>query len=126
MHQLVRVELLLLVRDVLALARLAQAVALDGPREDDRRRALVADGGVVGSVDLLRVVAAEAHRPQLVVAHVLDHAQQARVDAVEVLPDVGTARNGVLLVLTVDDLAHAPCEQAVVVLREQVVPLGAP
>ena len=79
--------------------------------EDHRRRALVADGGVVGGVHLLRVVAAEAHRPQLVVAHVLDHAQQARVDAVEVLADVGAAGDGVLLVLAVDDLAHALGEQ---------------
>ena len=77
-------------------------------------------------MDLRRVVAAEAHRPQLVVAHVLDHAQQARVHAVEVLADVGAAGDRVLLVLAVDDLAHALRQQAVVVLRQQCVPLGAP
>ena len=39
--QLLFVHLLLLVRDVLAFARLAEPVALDRPREDDGRRALV-------------------------------------------------------------------------------------
>ena len=58
--QLVFVQLLLLVRDVAAFAGLAQAVALDRLGEDDRRRALVLDGGLVGGVDLFRVVAAAA------------------------------------------------------------------
>ena len=40
-EQLLRVEVLLLVRDVAALAGLAQAVALDRARQDDRRHALV-------------------------------------------------------------------------------------
>ena len=51
---------------------------------------------------------------------------EARVDAPEVLADVGAAGDGVLLVLAVDDLAHALHEQAVVVLREQRVPVAAP
>ena len=125
-HQFVCVEPLLLVGDVLALARLAETVALDRAGKHDGRRALLAHGGVVGGVDLRRIVAAEAHRPQLVVAHVLDHAQQARVHAVEVLADIGAAGDGVLLVLAIDDLAHALRQQAVVVLRQQRIPLGAP
>src|SRR5205823_569614 len=56
--QLLLVELLLLVRDVPALAGLTQAVALDRGGEDDRRRAGVLGGGLEGGVDLLRVVAA--------------------------------------------------------------------
>ena len=70
------VHLLLLVGDVLAFARLAQAVALDGPGEDDRRLALVLDGRLVGGVDLDRIVAAEVQRLRLLVGQVLDHLQQ--------------------------------------------------
>ena len=52
--QLVLVHLLLLVGDVLAFARLAETVALDCARQDDGRRALVLDRGLVGVVDLDR------------------------------------------------------------------------
>src|SRR5207247_818306 len=65
-------ELLLLVRRVLALAGLAQAVALDRLGEDDRRTARVFDGGLVGGVDLLRIVAAAAQVLQVLVAEVFD------------------------------------------------------
>src|SRR5256885_9846828 len=52
-------SLLLLVRDVLPLARLADAVALDRAREDDGRLSLRADRGVVGRVHFRRVVSAK-------------------------------------------------------------------
>ena len=124
--QFVFVELLLLVGDVLAFAGFAEAVALDRPGEDDGRRALVLDGGLVGVVDLHRIVAAERHLLQLVVAQVLDHLEQPRIDAPEVLADVGARLDGVLLILAVDDLAHALDEQAVAILGEQRIPLAAP
>jgi hypothetical protein len=48
--QLILVELLLLVRDVLAFARFAQAVALDRAAQDHGRGALRGRGGAVGGV----------------------------------------------------------------------------
>ena len=124
--QLVFVHLLLLVGDVLAFAGFAEAVALDGAREDDGRRALVLDRRLVGVVDLDRIVAAERHLLQLVVGQVLDHVEQPRIGAPEVLADVGARFDGVLLILAVDDLAHALDEQAVAILGEQRIPLAAP
>ena len=112
--------------DVLALASFAQPVALDGARQDDRRRALVLGGRLVGVVDLDRVVPAERQRLQLVVGEVLDHVEEPRVDAPEVLTDVRTRRDGVLLILAVDDLAHPLDQQTVTVLRQQRVPLASP
>ena len=89
--QLVLVQLLLLVGDVLAFAGLAEAVALDRAREDDGRLTLVLDGRLVGGVDLHRVVAAERQLLQLLVGQVLDHVEQPRIGAEEVLADVGAA-----------------------------------
>ena len=81
---------------------------------------------LVGVVDLDRIVAAERHLLQLVVRQVLDHVEQPRVGAPEVLAHVGAVGDRVLLVLAVDDLAHALDEQAVAILREQRIPLAAP
>ena len=92
----------------------------------DRRRALVLDRRLVGVVDLDRIVAAERHLLQLVVGQVLDHLEQPRIGAPEVLADVGARLDGVLLILAVDDLAHALDEQAVAILGEQRIPLAAP
>ena len=72
------------------------------------------------------IVAAERQLLQLLVGQVLDHLEQPRVGAPEVLADVGARFDGVLLVLAVDDLAHPLDEQAFGVLFEQIVPLGAP
>ena len=113
-------------RDVLAFAGLAQAVALDRAGEDDGRLALGLDGGLVGVEDLDRIVAAEPQPLQLIVGQVLDHLEQPRIGAEEVLADVGARFDGVLLILAVDDLAHALGEQAVVVAREAADPSRCP
>ena len=112
--------------DVLAFAGFAEPVALDRPGQDDRRRALVLDGGLVGVVDLDRIVPAQGHLLELIVRQVLDHVEQPRIDAPEVLADVGARLDGVLLVLAVDDLAHPLHEQPVAILGEQRIPLAAP
>jgi hypothetical protein len=62
-----RAHLLLLVGDVLRLARLAHAVALDGLGEDHRRLAGVLHRRGVGGVDLVRIVAAAVQAPDVVV-----------------------------------------------------------
>ena len=87
--QLVFVQLLLLVGDVLALAGFAQAVALDRARQDDRRLPLVLHGGLVGRVDLHRVVAAQRAASAVPRRSGADQRLQARVAAEQVLADVG-------------------------------------
>ena len=124
--QLVLVELLLLVGDVLAFARLSQAVALDRLCQDHRGRAAMVYRRLEGRVHLGRIVAAPVQLAQFVVRVVLDQIQEARIGAEEVLADVGARLDGVLLVLAVDGLLHAPAQQSVAVRRQQRVPVGAP
>ena len=126
LHQLALVQLLLLVCDVAPLARLTQPVALDRARQNHRRRALVRDRRRIRGVHLDRIVAAQPQPPELIVAQVFHQRPQARVDAPEVLPDVGAARHGVLLVLAINHLAHPPHQQALIVARQQAVPLATP
>ena len=127
LDQLGLVELLLLVGDVAAFAGLAQPVALDGLGQDDRGRAAVLDGRLVGRVDLQRIVAAA-----LQLAGVCSSlrsatiASQPRIDAEEMLADVAAGHDGVFLILAVDDFAHAADQQAVGVARQQRVPVRAP
>ena len=125
-RDLLLVELLLLVGDVAAFARLAQAVALDGVGQDERRLSLGFDGGFVGVIDLARIVAAAAEAQQVVVAQVGDEIEQLRVLAEEVLADVSAVLGDVRLELAVHDFAHALLQQAGLVARQQVVPILAP
>src|SRR5262249_21359666 len=52
--QLIFIELLLLMSDVAAFAGFAETVAFDRGRQDDRGRAFVIDGRVIGRVNLFR------------------------------------------------------------------------
>ena len=126
LHHLAVVHLLLVVGDVLALTRLADAVALDGPGQHHRRHVLGVDGALEGVVDLGRVVAAQRQLLQLLVRQVLDHLEQPRVGAPEVVAHVGAGLDRVLLVLAVDDFAHPLDQQPLVVVLEQGVPFRAP
>ena len=65
--QVVVVELLLLVRDVLAFAGLAHAEAFDGLRENHGRPPFVMHGLVVRGIDLHRVVTAAVQMPDVLV-----------------------------------------------------------
>ena len=93
--------------DVLPLAGLAHAVALDSLGQDHRRLVGVVDRGVVGGVHLLRVVAAAVQRPDVVIRHVGDQVEQLRILAEEVLTDVRAILRLEVLVLAVDALFHA-------------------
>src|SRR3990170_2222550 len=81
------VHLLLLVGDVLAFTGLAEAVALDGPGQDDGRRPLVAHRRAVRVVHLVRIVAADAKALELVVRQGTHHVEQPGVGAPEVLAE---------------------------------------
>ena len=84
------------------------------------------DGALEGVVDLDRVVPAERQLLQLLVGEVLDHLEQSRVGAPEVLAHVGAGFDGVLLVLAVDDFAHALDQQALGIALEQRRPTPSP
>jgi hypothetical protein len=124
--QLLLVELLLLVGDVAALARLAQPVAFDGVGQDHGGPVLGFHGRFVGVVDLARIVAAAPQLHQLVVAQVRHQVQQLGVLAEEVFADVGAVLGDVGLVLAVHRFAHALLEQAGGVAGQQRVPIFAP
>ena len=126
MLQIGLVHLLLLMGDVLPLSCLAQPVALDRARQDDRRRALVQHGGSIGVVDLERIVTADPKVHQLVVGKMTHHLEQARIGAPEVLAQVCAVLDHVALILAVDDFVHALDEGAFGVAREQGVPVGSP
>ena len=87
---------------------------------------LVSTARLVGVEDLDGIVAAESQALQLIVGQVLDHLQQPRIGAEEVLAEEGARFDGVLLILPVHDLAHPLREQSVVVAREELIPVAAP
>jgi hypothetical protein len=119
-------HLLLLVGDVLGLARLAHAVALDGLGEDEGRLALVLGGGAVGGKDLARIVTAAGQAPDLVVAHVGDQGRRLGITAEEMLADVGAVLRLEILVLAVDAFLHQARQHAGGVALDQRVPARAP
>ena len=99
-------ELLGLMGDHLPFAGRAHAVALDGLGEDDGRLALVVDRGLVGGVDLDRIVPAAGQRPDLGVGPVLDHRRRLGMAAEEVLADIGAVLRLEVLVFAVDAFLH--------------------
>jgi hypothetical protein len=116
----------LLVGDVLRLAGLAHAIALDGLGQDDGRLALVRHGGGVGGIHLVRIVAAAIQAPDVVVGPGGNHLQQFRVLAEEMLAHVGAVARLEGLVIAVDAFHHALLQQAGLVLRQQRIPVAAP
>src|ERR1700687_6468125 len=56
----------------------------------------------------------------------LNHLQQPRVGAEQVLPEVGSALDKILLILPVADFSQAPDQQAVAIILNQAVPIRAP
>src|SRR6185437_11668246 len=119
-------QLLLLVRNHLALAALAEAEALDGLGEDDGGLSLVAHGGCVGGMHLARIVAAAIEPPDLLIRHVGDHRLELRVLPEEVLAGIGAALGLEVLVLAVDAFLHDAPQQALVVAGEERIPTRAP
>ena len=124
--QVVVVELLLLMRDVLAFAGLAHAEAFDGLRENDGRPALVIHGRVVRRIDLDGIVAAAIQMPDVLVRQVRDHRLELGIAAEEMLARIRAAFGLERLVLAVDALLHRLAQQAVLIAREQRIPARAP
>ena len=127
-EQLLLGHLLDLVRRVASLEARAERPALDRLAEDDRRAtgAEVLGGRLVRRVELAVVVTTAGECDQLVVGEVRHHLAQALVGSEEVLPDVLTALDAVALELAVDRGVHLVEQHAVLVLRQELVPLRAP
>ena len=119
-------HLLGLMADHLAFAGRAHAVALDGLGEDEARLAFVLAGGLIGGVDLLRIMAAARQLPDLLVRPVGDEGRRFGIAAEEVLADVGAVLRLEVLVFAVDALLHQLAQFAGRVARQQFVPLRAP
>ena len=113
-------------RNVLAFARFAESVALDGLGENDGGRSGVVDRRLVGGVHFDRIVTAEPHAGELLVRKMLDHLEQAGIGAEEILAEIGAALDEIFLILAVGDLAHAPDEQAVAIGLNERIPIAAP
>ena len=124
--QLVFVQLFLLVSDVLAFTGLAQSIALDGLGQNDRGRSLVLDRRLVGGVHFDGIVPAQPHAGKLFVGKMLDHLQQARIAAEQVVPEVSAALDEIFLILAVRDLAHALDQDSITIVADEVVPVAAP
>ena len=120
------VDLLQLVRRVLRLALLAEPVAFDRLGQDDRRLPLVLNRRGIRSVDLVRIVSAPIQAPDVLVAHARDHLERLRVLAEEMLAHEGAVVRLVVLVLAVDRFLHDAQQDAILVAREQRVPVAAP
>ena len=124
--QRVEAHLLLLVRDHLAFAGLAHAVALDGLGEDDGGPALALDRRLVGRVDLRGIVPAARQFPDALVRPVGDHRRRLRIPPEELLADVGAALRLEVLVFAVDAFLHELAQPPGRVLGQQLVPVRAP
>jgi hypothetical protein len=112
--------------DHLAFARLAHAITLHGLGEDHGRLPRVLHGRRIGSIDLHRVAATTAQRPDVIVAHVLHERGGFRILAEELLAHVCSVLRLEILVLAVDALLHALAQHAGAILGEQLVPSRAP
>src|SRR5208337_2141849 len=124
--QLIVIQLLLLVRDVLAFAGFAESIALDGLGENDGRRSRVLHRRLIRGVHFDRVVTAQPHAGELLVRKMLDHLQQPGIGAEKILPEIRAALHEIFLVLAVGDLAHAPDEQAIAIGLNDRIPIAAP
>ena len=124
--QLLLVQLLLLVRDVLAFAGFAEPISLNGLGQHNCRLTAVKRCGTIGRIDLERIVAAPIEFFQLLVGEILDHGTQSRRFAEEVLAYIRTRFHGVFLKLPVHYLLHAFSKQALCVGLQQRIPVTAP
>ena len=115
-----------LVNIVLALADLAHAKTFDGLDQQNSGLTLVLDRSVKGGIDFLCVVTTTAQVPDVVIAHLGNHLQRARVFAEEMLANVGAVVGLHGLVVAVQRVHHDFAQGAVFVARQKGVPVAAP
>ena len=117
---------LLLVGDVLPLARFAHAVAFDGFGEDDGRLAFGFHRHVVGGKDFMRIVAAAVELPDLLIGHISDQLFGGRMFAEEMLAGVGAAFAFEGLIFAIHRIGHNPAQLRAVIAHQKRVPERAP
>ena len=120
------VQLFLLVGNVLAFTGFTQTVAFDCLGENDRRSAFVIEGGAIGCVHFNRIVPAQPHPRKLVVGKMLNHLEQTRIGAEQVLPEVSPALHEKFLILPVSDFTQTAHQNSIAVIGDQAVPIAAP
>ena len=126
--QVIQGQLLHLVGSVAALEVVAQAVTLNGVREDDGwlAGALVLQRASVGGVDLAVIVAAAAQCPNLIIGHVFYQLGRALIAAEEVLAHIGAIVGLEGLVVTVRGGVHDVDQGTFGVLFQQLIPAATP
>ncbi len=120
------IEFLLLVRGHLALPGLPHAEAFLGLGQDHRRPAFVQARRPVGGMDLEHVMAAALETVDLFIAHASNQPGQGFVLSKEVFAVIGAVLGGKGLELAIDGLRQRTHQQAVIVPRQQRVPVRAP
>src|SRR5262245_18644533 len=83
-------------------------------------------GSSISGVDLMRVVASKSQLRNLLVGEMPDHPQQTRICSEKMFSYIGARLCGVLLPLTIDDLAHAFNQRAFRVGSKQRIPVASP
>ncbi len=124
--KLLLVHLFLLVRNVAALARFAQAVTLHGFGQDHRGLALMFRRRLVGGIDFSRVVTAAHQLANLLIGEVMYELEQFGIFAEEMFPRVAARFDDIFLIIAVHRLFHALEQQPGLVAREQIIPVGTP
>ena len=119
------IELLDLMRHVARLGALAEAVALDGARDDDRGAALVLHCRLVRGIHLVDIVPAPVQQLQIGVAPAFDQCLEFR-RVEELLAQLLAAEGRVALRLAVHQQLETLDDGAVVVPLQQLVPLAVP
>ena len=119
-------KLLGLVHVVFALAALAHAKTLDGLDQQHCWLALVINRSVVSGVDLLRVMATPAQVPDVVITELGHHLQGLGITTKEMLAHVSTVVGLEGLVVAIKRVHHDLAQGAVLVARQQRVPVTSP
>src|SRR2546423_12033906 len=71
-------------------------------------------------------MSAKPHARQLLIRQVLNHLEKSWITAKQVLAEVSAAFHEIFLILAVADFAQAPDQQAIAIVLDQRVPVGAP
>ena len=111
--------------NVATFARFTESVPFDCLGKNDGRGAFVVHRCFVRRINFFRIVPASVELFELIVRQMLNHLLQLR-RVEEVLADVRSSFNRILLVLTVDDFAHSANKNSVLISLKKLLPESAP
>ena len=116
--QFLLIHLLLLMRDIPPLARLAQPVALDRFGQHHRRPPLAIHRGFVARVHLPRVVPAAVHLAQLLVRQVIHQREQLRILPKKMFANVTARLDRIFLIFAIHRFLHPLQQQTRLVIGQ--------